>query len=133
MDKKIKHLEFIQSIITRLASNSFMLKGWAATIISALFILSAKDCNASFCFIAFVPLVSFWFLDSYYLQQERLYRKLYNKVISLTEDNINFSMTVTDDLKDKNTKIINCFKSITEIVFYLPLTIIILIIYFLIK
>lgn len=28
MENKIKHLEFIQGVINRMANNSFMLKGW---------------------------------------------------------------------------------------------------------
>ena len=31
---KIRHLEMIQAVITRMASNSFMLKGWAVTLIA---------------------------------------------------------------------------------------------------
>lgn len=29
----LKHLEFIQAIVTRLANNSFLLKGWALTVL----------------------------------------------------------------------------------------------------
>jgi len=39
--------------------------------------------------IAFIPLIGFWFLDAYFLWQERLYRKLYEWVIvnrSKTDD-----------------------------------------------
>ena len=40
---KLKHLEFIQGIITRMANNSFMLKGWAVTLVAGIFALSSKD------------------------------------------------------------------------------------------
>ncbi len=30
MDAKLKHLEMIQAVITRMAHNSFLLKGWTA-------------------------------------------------------------------------------------------------------
>lgn len=35
-EEQIKHLEFIQDVITRMNSNSFQIKGWCITILSAL-------------------------------------------------------------------------------------------------
>ncbi len=32
MEQKIKHLEFIQAAINRMAGNSFLLKGWTVTL-----------------------------------------------------------------------------------------------------
>lgn len=43
MENRIKHLELIQVIITRMAGNSFMLKGWAVTLVSGIFVLASKD------------------------------------------------------------------------------------------
>ncbi len=45
MERKIKHLEFIQIVISRMNSNSFLIKGWTITLMSALFALAAKDTN----------------------------------------------------------------------------------------
>ncbi len=89
-----KHLEFIQEVINRMAKNSFMIKGWAVTLVSALFALAAKDTNQKFIIIAYFPVIVFWFLDGYYLYQERLFRKLYdkNRVLSTT----NYSMKTTE-------------------------------------
>ncbi len=36
IEKKLKHLEFIQNTITRMANNSFLLKGWTITVVGAL-------------------------------------------------------------------------------------------------
>ena len=36
LEDKYKHLEMIQNIIQRMATNSFMLKGWAVTLIVAI-------------------------------------------------------------------------------------------------
>ncbi|MEN9503463.1 MAG: hypothetical protein RI964_2748 [Pseudomonadota bacterium] len=33
---RLKHLEMLQQVITRMASNSFLIKGWSITLISAL-------------------------------------------------------------------------------------------------
>lgn len=77
MDNKIKHLELIQDIIRRMSSNSFKLKGWAVTLISGIFVLAAKDTEKIFFFIAYLPIIMFWGLDSFYLLQEKGYRALY--------------------------------------------------------
>ena len=37
MEKKISHLNMIQSIITRMGNNSFALKGWAVGIMIAVY------------------------------------------------------------------------------------------------
>jgi hypothetical protein len=76
----IKHLEFIQNIITRMANNSFLLKGWTVTLVAALFALAAQNANLDFVYLAFFPIVAFWVLDAYYLRQERLFRSLYNNI-----------------------------------------------------
>lgn len=102
MENKIKHLEIIQGVINRMASNSFLLKGWSVVLISALFVLSAKETNIFFIYLAFFPALSFWELDGYFLWQERLYRKLYDKVRKMDELKIDFSMdtsTVSKEVK----------------------------------
>ena len=73
----VKHLEMIQAVVSRLAGNSFSIKGWSITLVSALFALAAKDANKTYAFLALLPALCFWGLDAYYLRQERLFRKLY--------------------------------------------------------
>lgn len=84
-NEQIKHLEFIQAVVTRMASNSFLLKGWSVTLAVALLGLAAKDSNVKFAFLALIPPICFWALDAYYLRQERLYRKLYDQVRKLSD------------------------------------------------
>ena len=93
-EARIKHLELIQSIITRMNSNSFQIKGWAITIVSALLALYAgKDENTTFILVAIAPTLLFWFLDAYYLQQERKFRGLY---IAAIEHKVKvFTMDIT--------------------------------------
>ncbi len=75
-----KHLELIQGVINRMAGNSFQLKGWSVVLVSALFALAAKDMRVHFVFVAYFPAVAFWVLDGYFLQQEKMYRRLYDEV-----------------------------------------------------
>lgn len=77
-DDKQKHLEFAQGVINRMGQNSFLIKGWTVTLVSALFALAAKDSNPKFVIVAYFPTIVFWLLDSYYLYQERLFRKVYD-------------------------------------------------------
>lgn len=81
-EQKIAHLTFIQNVINRMGQNSFILKGWSIILISALFALSAQGANTKFILIAYFPAIIFWLLDSYFLHQEKLFRKLYEKVAS---------------------------------------------------
>lgn len=82
-EDKRQHLEFIQNIITRMNTNSFQIKGIAITIVSALMAIYASTPKVIFIFLGIPPIILFWFLDSYYLQQERKFRGVYNDVTGL--------------------------------------------------
>jgi hypothetical protein len=75
--ERLKHLEFIQAVISRLAGNSYLIKSWTVTLVAALFALAAKEAQQKYAIIALLPAVCFWGLDAYYLRQERLFRALY--------------------------------------------------------
>ena len=81
MENKIEHLKMIEKIIERMAKNSFQLKGWAMTLVTLVGALSANDADKRFIILAFIPIIVFWLLDSFYLQQERRYRALYRETI----------------------------------------------------
>ena len=85
-EHEIKHLEFIQGVVTRMGSNSFQMKGWMITIVSALLALYSGTNNEAFLLFAILPTILFWFLDTYYLQQERKFRGLYNDVAKVPEN-----------------------------------------------
>lgn len=84
----IRHLEIIQTIIARLANNSFLLKGWTVTVAAGLLALAAKEWNVNFALLALFPAIAFWGLDAYYLRQERLYRRLYDRIRNATDDEL---------------------------------------------
>ncbi len=88
---KHKHLEMIQCVITRLASNSFSIKQWTVALISALIVLAAREQSLPE-WVPFVPLVAFWGLDGYFLWQERRFRGLYDDVRRTDESQITFLM-----------------------------------------
>ena len=88
MEQKMKHLEFIQNVITRMNSNSFLIKGWAITLVSALFALAANGSNIHYVLISYIVIPVFWVLDGFYISIERQYRDLYNNVAQKTEEEI---------------------------------------------
>ena len=132
-DYKLKYLEMIQNIITRMASNSFILKGWAVTLITGTFALSSKDTNSWFFLIAYVPIIFFWFLDSYYLQMERKYRILYNQIVDIPSNQISFKFDIKSSMAEDKTLFIQCFVSCTECGFYIPMVVLVSVIVILIK
>ena len=100
MERKGKHLEFIQGTVNRLSTNSFLLKGWSVVLVSALFALAAADFSRYFIYLAYFPAIAFWILDGYLLWQERLFRRLYDHVRSLDEEAIDFSMDTSPWVAD---------------------------------
>lgn len=91
-DKKFKHLDYIHNTINRMSTNSFIVKGWLITLISAIFVLSDKTTNQDYLFISLLTIPVFWYLNAFFLKIERKYRKLYDDVRILDEKEIDFSM-----------------------------------------
>lgn len=106
MEAKLKHLEFIEAVISRMATNSFLFKGWAITIAAALSGFAAVDSKHGLIIIALVATLMFWALDGYYLWLERCFVRLYNTVAAMDEHAIDFSMKI-----DKSKALCRWFKT----------------------
>lgn len=117
MESKLKHLEFIQNVVVRMNSNSFLIKGWVITLISALFALAAKDADKQYILISYIIIPAFWVLDSYFLAQERKYRELYDIVRTNNSSHVDFSMDISNCNKPESSWS-SCFLSCTLIIFY---------------
>jgi len=129
MDNIVKHLGMIQDVIRRMASNSFMLKGWAVTLLVGIFALSNRDSIPFLLLISYVPIILFWGLDSYYLMHERRFRGLYDAIRK--QENTSFEMKIPSELRTSKMKWHNCIISTTEIAFYLPLALIVAVMFIL--
>lgn len=70
-----------------------MVKGWSVTLVSALFALASKDADSRYVLVSYFPAALFWFLDGYFLYQERLFRKLYDQVRMGAGADSDFSMS----------------------------------------
>jgi hypothetical protein len=92
IEAKLKHLEFIQAVITRMATNSFLFKGWAITVAVGLGAFAAVDSKGALLAITIISTAMFWGLDGYYLSLERCFRKLYREVAATNPADITFAM-----------------------------------------
>lgn len=77
-----KEIDLIQSCISRMAQNSFMVKGWLITLIAVVIALLPETFNIRIlCIMGIVITVCFWYLDGFFLKTEKLYRWKYEWVI----------------------------------------------------
>lgn len=87
MDKDVLHkeIDLIQGVVSRMATNSFYLKGWMISLVSVILALTKDTIVATeiayFNFTLCLPVLMFWYLDAFFLHKERCYRKLYEWVI----------------------------------------------------
>lgn len=94
-EDKRKHLEFIQGVINRLSSNTFLFKGWSITIIGAIFTAALTSNQYSLLWVILGVVIMFWAIDAYYLMLERCYRDLYTKIADLDPEKIDYSMKIS--------------------------------------
>jgi hypothetical protein len=120
-ENKIKHLEFIQNVITRMNTNSFLIKGWMVTLVSALFALAAKDSDSRYVLVTYIAIPIFWYLDAFYLSQERQYRALYDAIRGT--EATDFSMNASVYATGRNRWISAVF-SRTLLALYVPMILI---------
>ncbi len=75
------YLTILQSVISRVATNSSSCKTWCVTLVSAIVVIIAGKGNPNYVWISIVPIGLFLLLDSYYLALERQFRNVYNDFI----------------------------------------------------
>lgn len=85
------HINMLQGIINRMASNSANCKTWSITILTALLALYADDkiCISNL-WICYIPTGLFFFLDCYYLGLERQFIKRQEKFVDKINNNNEF-------------------------------------------
>ena len=94
-NEKASHLGFIQQVINRMGQNSFLIKGWTITLITAILAMNIEIKNVHFLYFATIIIVISWLLDSYYLYLEKSYRLLYDDIIN-DKEIIPFSMDISE-------------------------------------
>ena len=79
-----KELDLIQGVITRMASNSFEVKKWLIGILTVLVVFDNTELlggNLNLAWLLFLPILSFWYLDAFFLKAEKQYREMYKWVV----------------------------------------------------
>lgn len=114
---KIEHLKLIEQIIERMARNSFMLKGWVCTLLAGISVYLKGTIPIYILIMGCFIIVVFWYMDSYYLKQGRLYRHLYDEVRIKRNTAIDFDMNPNKHM-NCNTCMIKVMFSNSELVFY---------------
>lgn len=130
-----KEIDIIQGCINRMASNSFLIKGWFITLFLGVFTFGYDKINIiTLIIILGILSIVAWLSDAYFLQLERKYRKKYEWVIAnrMISDNYLYNLNPEEKSmrsNEKNISFKDVFFSKTLIITYcFPMFI-----YFLIK
>lgn len=77
-----KEIDLIEGCIKRMANNSFLLKGWMISLFAVLLTFLPKKMDMFLILVILIGvIISFWYLDAFFLLCEKKYRKLYEWVI----------------------------------------------------
>lgn len=133
-DKKLGYLQLIQEPICRMSTISAIFKGFAATIVAGVAVISYDDIHIAVLGLSFLPVIAFAIIDVYYLMLERQFRFLYNEVAE-DKHEVNYSLKIKLTKKQKKkakATVCQCVKSPSIWLFY-PLLIAVLLTVFILK
>ena len=127
-----KELDIIQGQISRMSSHAFLIKGWTMTIMSALTAFGKETILNStggtlYLFMMLAILIPFWWLDAFFLRQERLFRKIYERAVfdPDAKNRVRYDLRPHEALKDVHPIRHLMLKSIISW-FYLPFVILLI-------
>lgn len=133
-EDKRAYLQMLQEPICRMSTISAIFKGFAATIVAGISVISYVSINIWILGLSFLPVLAFAALDVYYLKLERKFRFLFDQV-RMDEHEIDFSMKLTNnplEVISAKARTLDCIKSPSIYLFY-PLMMAILIIVIIVK
>lgn len=93
--ERVQHLEMIQSVITRLSNEGFLVKGWAITVVGAFLGFAITTESWQLALASLIPTFAFWYLDGTFLRSEWLFRALHSHVQRKTTGIAPFEMAAT--------------------------------------
>lgn len=88
----LKHLDYIQAAINRMAANSATQKNYCITLITAIVGAALISGTDELLYLALAAVAMFGFLDTKYLQNEKGFRKLYDEIRRETNNKTDFRM-----------------------------------------
>lgn len=78
----LKHLDYIQSIVTRMSHSSTQAKSWLLPVVTATFGYALTQRSGTVALLGIAAILLFGYMDASYLRQERAYRRLYNAAVA---------------------------------------------------
>jgi hypothetical protein len=116
---RAKHLEMVQSIISRLAGYGAPLKSLCITLVTAVCGLAATLGRPDVMLLSLLPIAAIAVVDAQYLRTERRMRRLY-EVVRLEDwaTPPNFEITVS---KVPRESFLGALASWSVLIFYVPL------------
>lgn len=83
-EELFKHIDLLQSCISRMSKDSFMVKGWAASFVIAVMVYLFQSDVPGWCILLLVlPVFFFWRIDAFFLLTERCYRLMYEYLVGI--------------------------------------------------
>lgn len=135
LEGKTEYLEMIQEPISRMSTISSIFKGFCATIVAGISLISYSTTSPLILGLSFLPVFSFAALDIYYLRLEKQFRYLFSQVANSKDQNsINFSLNPTipkEKRKEAKATIQDCIKSPSIFLFYPLMVVIVLTVFIL--
>ena len=128
-DGKIEYLQMIQNAISRMSTSSALFKGFSATIVAGISMISYCQQNTTVIILSFLPVVLFAILDTYYLLLEKRLRYLYNLVREGNHPcdyNMKLDHKKVEDKKSAEIRVVDCIKSFSIWPFYLTMILVLL-------
>ena len=122
------YLNILQSVTSRMASNSAGCKSWCITLASAIIVIMLNSNKQEYVFVAVIPIIMFMLLDCYYLAMEKNFRARYNTFIQKLHANQatrSDLFVVSPEETLKTSHMLESISSISVYPFYLSLTVII--------
>lgn len=127
------YLTILQSVISRMATNSASSKTWCITLVSAIIVIIADKGKPNYVWISVLPIGLLCLLDAYYLAVERQFRDIYNDFIrklhfgSATVDDV-FFLAPRSGVPRTSKGILDAFSSIAVWPFYSLLAVMLLVV-----
>ena len=89
----MKHMELLTQVIGRISNTSFLIKGWAITLVVATIAFTGRGEDRTVLYVVFLPICVLWALDAYYLMIERGLRRRFVVVSRTAEPQVDFDMS----------------------------------------
>lgn len=94
MEKKLAHLKMLVDLLDMVNRSDVYAKRWAVSFAAVFIALATQQPGIRVAYLATLPLLLLWFIDAQNYRREYLLRTLYDRVRTLPEADIDFSIDV---------------------------------------